>query len=135
MKYFPRLELYKASNVTFDPKKIEAKSYGWWVFVAKIDGVVYFNNFTYSNTTTKHQSKMRGLLKELNIKYVDIECPKGFQNINAFEDAREMYQNRIKLLEEAIDNPKSNNKTNVRRLKQIEVCLEKLDILQQLETA
>lgn len=66
--------IYKASNVTFNPLTCEAYSYGWWKFVAKIDGKVIFNNYRYSNTTTKHQYKVRRLLLERGIT-IDIEAP------------------------------------------------------------
>lgn len=71
-----RANIYQASNynVTFDQNKIEAKSYKWWVFVTKIEGKVIFNNYRYSNSTSKHQSKVRSLLNQLNIK-IDIEMP------------------------------------------------------------
>lgn len=74
MKYFTRLGIYKANNVTFNPRTIEAFSYRWWRFVAEIDGVVIFNNYKYSNTTCKHQSKVFKLMNELNIK-IDIIGP------------------------------------------------------------
>ena len=71
-----RAGIYQASNynVTFDPKKIEARSYKWWVFVAEVEGKVIFNNYRYSNSTSKHQSKVRALLNDLGIK-IDIEMP------------------------------------------------------------
>ena len=45
MKFMKRAQIYKATNVTFDPKSYDAHSYRWWRFVAKIDGVVIFNNY------------------------------------------------------------------------------------------
>lgn len=51
-----------ASNVTYDPTTHKAFSYGWWGFVWLIEGRLVFNNYYYSNTTTKHQSKVRSLL-------------------------------------------------------------------------
>ena len=47
---------------------IEATSYGHWTFVKKINGKVFFNDYTYSNTTSKHQWEMRHFLKERGIK-------------------------------------------------------------------
>lgn len=81
MKYMQRAQIYKANNVTFNPKTCEAHSYAWWRFVAKVDGVVIFNNFGYSNSTRKHQSKVRSLLNDLGIK-VDIVAPfpQGIKN-------------------------------------------------------
>jgi hypothetical protein len=74
MKYFKRLGVYKASKVTFNPLTCEAFSYAHWKFVARIDNYVMFNSYYYSNTTTRHQAKMRKLLAELNIK-IDFDLP------------------------------------------------------------
>ena len=74
MKYMKRAKIYKSNNVTFNPETCEAHSYKWWKFVHRVDGVVIFNNHNYSNTTSKHQSKVRSLLNELNIK-IDIIAP------------------------------------------------------------
>lgn len=74
MKLMKRANLYKASNVTFNPETFEAFSYVWWKFVAKVEGKVVFNNYRYSPTTGKHQYKVRRLLEQLGIK-IDIEIP------------------------------------------------------------
>lgn len=74
MKYMKRSGIYKASNVTFNPKTIEAYSYVWWKFVGVVEGKVVFNNYRYSKSTSKHQSKVRQLLQELGIK-IDILMP------------------------------------------------------------
>lgn len=74
MKYMKRTGIYKAANVTFDPKKIQAHSYVWWKFVDVVEGKVIFNNYRYSVTTSKHQSKVRALMNDLGIK-IDIEMP------------------------------------------------------------
>lgn len=67
MKFFSRLGIYKSSNVTFDPKEVQAHSYAWWMFVTNINGKIVFNNYRYSSSTGKHQSKVRSLLNELDI--------------------------------------------------------------------
>jgi hypothetical protein len=74
MKYMKRAGIYKAANVTFDPIKVQAYSYSWWRFVGIVEGKVVFNNYRYSSTTSKHQSKVRNLMKELGIK-IDFELP------------------------------------------------------------
>lgn len=76
MKFMKRKQIYQASsyNVTFDPKTCSAFSYKWWKFVGIVEGKVIFNNYRYSVSTSKHQSKVRSLLNELNIK-IDIEMP------------------------------------------------------------
>lgn len=74
MKLMKRTGIYKAANVTFDPKSLNAYSYDWWRFVAFVEGLVVFNNYRYSVSTAKHQSKVRSVMRELGIK-IDIEMP------------------------------------------------------------
>lgn len=80
MKFFSRLGIYKASNVTFNPNTVQAYSYDWWKFVAVINGFVVFNNYRYSVSTGKHQSKVRRLMDELGLKIdVYVNIPEGLQ--------------------------------------------------------
>lgn len=74
LKYFKTLGVYKnaTGTLTFNPLTSEAYSYKWWRFVAKIDGLLIFNNYFYSKTTAKHQRKIKNLLNQLNIK-IDLE--------------------------------------------------------------
>lgn len=74
MKFNDKTGMYKASNVTFDLNTLNAFSYSWWRFVAVIDGMVVFNNHNYSNTTRKHQAKVRSVMSNLGIK-IDLELP------------------------------------------------------------
>jgi hypothetical protein len=81
MKFFKRANLYKASNVTFNPDTCEARSYEWWAFTKTINGVLVFNDHRYSVSTAKHQSKVRALLRDLGHDIglvVDARC--GLQN-------------------------------------------------------
>lgn len=88
MKYHKKLGLYKASNVTFNLVTREAYSYGWWRFVSVVNGYVVFNNYSYSVSTCKHQSKVRSLMNELGIKIdLIVECSGGLQRYNAGEEA------------------------------------------------
>lgn len=96
MKYYPSKKLFLASNVNFSAERIEAYSYSWWKFVAIIDGLVVFNNYRYSTTTSRHQWKVRKLMQDLRIR-IDIEAPfrEGLQNLpqdksyNFIQDAEE----------------------------------------------
>lgn len=89
LKYFPRLKLYKAANVTLDPSTVTAVSYDWWTFVMVIDGLVVFNRYPYSVTTKRHQARVRQTLEELGIQ-IDLEVSTRLSlvNINALEAAR-----------------------------------------------
>lgn len=68
MKYLKKSNTYKASNVVFNANTLEAYSYGWWKFVAVVEGKVIFNDYTFSVSTRGHQSKIKNLLEKLNIK-------------------------------------------------------------------
>jgi len=71
--YRPKLKIWTdGANNEFNPETFEARSYRHWCYVARIKGKVVFNAYTYSNTTTRHQSHMRQLLSQLKIK-IDIE--------------------------------------------------------------
>lgn len=61
MRYYKRLNVYKASNVLVDEKR-DAWSYGWWKFYDAATGV--FNYSRYSTTTSGHQSKVFTLLRK-----------------------------------------------------------------------
>lgn len=71
--------VFKAKNVYFDPISMVATSYNWWEFVKVIKGKVVFNDFRYSNTTSRHQSKVASILRELGIKTIDVSVAEGLQ--------------------------------------------------------
>lgn len=81
MKFMTRSRTYKASNVSFKPETCEAYSYDWWLFVANINGKVVFNAYNYSNSTCKHQSKVRSLLDALGISIdYTVSCRTSLSN-------------------------------------------------------
>jgi galactitol-specific phosphotransferase system IIB component len=87
MKYMKRTKIYKASNVTFNPEKIEAHSYQWWCFVKVIKGLVIFNNYSYSMSTSRHQFKVRRLMSELGIKIdLEVSTRDSLTNYHSIED-------------------------------------------------
>ena len=121
MKFSKKRNQYEASNVSFNPDTIEAFSYGWWKFVTVIDGKVIFNNYNYSPSTCKHQSKVRVLMEKLGIKIDMIVNTRAnlrshvWQEENAQEIDRE-----IKKLEQAIATPRSHKAKNEERRAEIE---------------
>lgn len=130
MKYYKRSGMYKASNVSFNPETYEAYSYDWWLFVCKIGDCIVFNNYNYSNTTSKHQSKLRSLLDELGIKITcTIESPKGLQDLQSTID---YYEVVIANLHAAIDKPRSHKSTNLKRQKQVQHYQQKIEEVNQL---
>jgi hypothetical protein len=113
MRWYPRLGIFKASNVTFNPDTCEAYSYEWWRFVERIDGKVVFNSYRYSSMTSKHQWKVRKLLAHLGIAIdLEIEAPRGLDRLDM---AVSHYGDRIALLEIAIATPRSQAKKNAER--------------------
>lgn len=103
LRYFKTLGVYKNSSGTnqFNPESMSAYSYGWWKYVARINGKVVFNGFNYSTTTGKHQHRMLTLLHQLGIKIdMHIEAPRGLDdteqtvkyNIEKYFKARSKYQ-------------------------------------------
>lgn len=88
--------LYVASNVNFDPSEIEARSYGWWVFVKRVNGLVVFNNYRYSPTTARHQSKVYYLMSELSIEIdLVVSTPRSLNDPEAMESAVKVLESRI----------------------------------------
>lgn len=118
MKFYPRLGIYKKPNCTFNPKTLDAHSYKWWRFVAKIEGKVIFNNYRYSVTTSKHQSQVRTILSDLGIK-IDLELPlpSGINSDNLetlFLQAEETLCEQF--LNEELKRQERNEKARVRRI-------------------
>lgn len=88
MKYFKRLGLYKASNVTFNAKTLSAHSYDWWQFVKQVNGKVLFNTYRYSLTTGRHQAKVRSLMNSLGISFEEVAMS---ESLCRFENLEQVY--------------------------------------------
>ena len=130
MKYFNKLDLYKASNVVFNPVLIQAHSYGWWCFVLKIDNRVIFNDYNYSNTTLRHQSKVRLLMKQLGVDIdIVISCPGGLGNLVS---AITYYKHQIDCLNDQISKPRSQKAKNEERQAMIIDHLSKIATITKL---
>lgn len=140
MKHMKRSGLYQCSNYncTFNPATLEAHSYRWWRFVARIDGKVIFNSYRYSNSTSKHQSKVRSLLQELGIKIdLELKLPKGIAGndlaailLEAEETLCDQYLREELKREER--NEKARYKRKVKRLEEYletQVCFRDYEIV------
>lgn len=75
-------ENYKDS-CGFDPETMHAHSYRWYTLVKRVKGKVVLNSYRYSVQTSKHISKMRDVLSKLGIKYVELDAPRGLQDLEA----------------------------------------------------
>jgi hypothetical protein len=118
MKLMKRTGVYQARNVTFNPETCAAFSYVWWQFMARIKGKVVFNNYGYSNSTRKHQSKVRSLLQELGIK-IDrvVQVRHGLQNINTIKELNTLEKETLQGRAEAAEAKRKerNRKAQERR--------------------
>lgn len=116
--------LYKAANVTFDASQIEAFSYGWWKFVKVIQGKIVFNEYSYSTTTSKHQYKVKALMRELGIDvdlYVKTKASLDKQTL------KELKAETIKIEAERENQIKENRKASYQRRKaQMKSAVEKV---------
>ncbi len=120
MKFIKKRNQFEASNVSFDPKNISAVSYNWWEFVKVINGKVVFNDYNYSPSTIKHQSKVRRLLETLNIKVdVVLESTKSLHNEEWQDDTIRLLNGKIKLLEDALSNPRRKKSLDEKRAEMI----------------
>lgn len=125
-----RSGVFQDSNVYFNPITIHATSYKWWDMVRVINGLVVFNSYRYSISTSKHQYKVERLMDQLGIKIdVRIEAPKGLQNL---ESAVTLYQNRIDELLAEIASPRSRKKKNIERKHEINRLDSKLAFIKKL---
>lgn len=135
IKFYSRLGVFKASNVTFDPSTIYATSYRWWDMVKVIGGLVVFNDYTYSPTTSQHQSKVKSLMEQLGIKIdVTIEARKGLQSLDT---AKTDYLSNIVALKAEIAKPKTRAGKNLERartIKEIEAKIKLVDDLIRRES-
>lgn len=117
MKFKPRKGKYESSNVSFDPDFCWAYSYGWWRFVDKINGKVVFNNYTYSQSTCKHQYKVRRLLHELGIE-IDfvVYSQAGLQSSGWKVHAVQTLDDSIETVKTQLANPRRKKKLDEERL-------------------
>lgn len=131
MKHFKRTNTYKASNVEYQVDTMAAYSYDWWQFTKVINGKLVFNNHYYSSSTCKHLSKVRSLLRELDIKIdilVDARC--GLQNSDWTDQARESIKSKITEIEKQLNNKRRHKKLDQTRLESIESFTQELNKLE-----
>jgi len=131
MKYIQKRQRYEASNFSFEPDGQFGVSYGWWVFSKEVNGVLVFNNTTYSPSTTKHQSKGWNklsskpdlILNHTRNSLSDLEAALTNEIVNIKKE--------IKSIIEAMNKPRSHKRKNeerkssinyyIKRIKEIEV--------------
>lgn len=129
MKYFKTRNTYENSTGTNVVSLINmrATSYRWWPYLKIINGMLVFNGYPYSNTTSRHQSDCLSLLRRHGIE-VDlwVYTSEHLDNIPGVID--EIKRNII-AIDRAIDNPNSNNAKNIKRLRELEVLRRQVELL------
>jgi hypothetical protein len=129
LKYYPRLGVWRASNVKLDPKSLRSWSYDWWLMSCRIGPYLVFNEYGYSNSTRKHQSKVRSWLWKKGYLFVTVESPHGLQDL---ESSRRYYLNRIAELEALCARPKTRAYKNQERRERIYGLKAKLELVNDL---
>lgn len=117
MKLMKRANIYKASNVTFNPETCEAVSYDWWMFTKLVNGKLVFNNHSYSNSTRKHQYKVRSLLRELGLEIdLTVDAPGGLQRDTWGEQALASVQSQIDTIMGQLNNARRKKALDAERI-------------------
>lgn len=132
LKFYKTQNCYKASNVELHvkDKELSAYSYDWWLFLTKIGDKVIFNNYSYSPSTSGHQSKVRRQLEALGIKIdLFITAPKGLDKLDI---AITHYENLIAGFTNDLLTKRLHKKTRVAHLGQIEDWREKIKVIKDL---
>jgi hypothetical protein len=98
LMYRKRDNVYKNSTGTCmvynfpDKKEVYATSYRHWHFLKNINGLIVFNNYSYSNSTSAHQS----LVKELLYKKIKIDViVNQRQSLSQGIDLHPFYETKI----------------------------------------
>lgn len=128
MKRLKSKNLWKAANVEFNADTIEARSYAWWIFVKKINGLVVFNSYKYSVTTAKHQRKLRDLLNDLGIKIdLEVQTPVSLGADHAVSDALQgLFRKHVYAMLKASGSARESTKLTLRS--------EALDCMNQIDS-
>lgn len=131
MKYFKKANEWKNSTGSnrLDVETMKAYSYRWWCYFQPIEGtnLYLFNNYNYSNSTSKHQSDLRRLLDSdfglgyISEKVVFIAISDSLSD-NPKNDVTKYIKvltDEIKELKETIKKPRTQKKKNLERIENI----------------
>ena len=131
MRYRVKTNDFVASNCDFSLESLTGHSYGWWNMVQVINGLVVFNWYSYSSSTSKHQRKVSNLLDDLGLKVdLRIDARKGLQDLDtAISD----YQYEITQLVHEINKPRTHKAKNEERAERIKKIQAKIEHIQALK--
>lgn len=132
MKYMKRKNKYVSGgsrngtyNNEYFPSKLEAFSYGWWRYLQVINGILVFNNYSYSVSTNKHQ---RDLLQHIgyNAPQIFVRDRESLNGIASIIRFIKILENECKDLRDNVLKAGTRKKTNLDRLSQIEFKIENM---------
>lgn len=132
--YGIRADTYKSSNVIYYCKTEKAYSYGWWRFVDRINGVLVFNNYGYSPSTNRHQTKVRNLLDSLGLDYFVIRTDLSLSEKDALPSAIALLIAENHKLTILIEKKGTRKTTNKDRAEKIEKNRREIKLIQKLNS-
>lgn len=116
MKYYSRLQEYKASNLVVRIGPLQAYSYGWWQFLTEQNGLIVLNMYNYSQTTLKHQYKVRKLLDSLGITPdIVVYTAHSLDSKYWVQDAIRLAIHEMNVLRDDMNKPRTRASTNEQR--------------------
>lgn len=131
MKYSKKRQQFEASNLTYNPLTKKSYSYRWYLLTDRIGQYIVLNNYSYSPTTARHVSKVRGQIEKTFTKIdVNIECPKGLQDLDS---GIQLYNDRITNLIAKVNSKGTKKEKNNERLALIAFFQEKIELIEQLK--
>lgn len=90
--YRPRSGAFYNGRMGFDPATGRAHSYDWYTLGQVMGKQYVVNSYRYSQQTNNHFYALCSTLKMLGVKYIEIEAPKGLQDL---ESSQTLYCQRI----------------------------------------
>lgn len=136
MKYYKRLKIYKASNVSFDPATNEGRSYNHWLFTMNYKDVILFNCYRYSQSTRRHQGVVLRQLGYDNDKVIRLNLGRDSldrSKFDSFESA--IVESLSRELDGQIDSYKRSRKYKDTIAESMEATLNKAIRLNITKTA
>lgn len=129
MKYFKKRNTLENSTgkATLKLDTLEAHSYNWWQFTQLMpDGTVLFNNYSYSNSTSKHQSNVWWFLHKNGIPMKTVYWCAGLQNPSKEIDNKKY---EIEQLQKLINTKGTRKAKNAERQLEIQSLLKEIDFI------
>jgi len=119
-KFIKRRGQYENStgSFTFNPETHEARSYGHWQFMKEYKGVILFNAYSYSNSTSKHQSEARRLAGYPEMVQVNTRESLDYTETAIKTAIRSLHSDNDQLARD-IAKPRTRKATNERRASEI----------------